>query len=67
MNKDGQLNENSTKQEIERRFINDSKVFDDLCIAFRGETWAERDKAFLDAIAGFGGKKEEDDGTEKRR
>ena len=44
MNKDGQLNETSTKQEIERRFNNARNVMDDLCRAFYGMTWAEHER-----------------------
>ena len=44
MNKDGQLNETSTKQEIERRFNNARNVMEDLCRAFYGMTWAEHER-----------------------
>lgn len=39
MTKDGQLNESSTKREIENRFANARRVMDDLCRAYYGMTW----------------------------
>ena len=36
MTKDGQLNESSTKREIENRFSNARRVMDDLCRAYYG-------------------------------
>lgn len=44
MNKDGLLNEASTKQEIESRFNNARRVMDDFCRAFYGMTWAEHER-----------------------
>ena len=41
MNKDGNLNERSTKKEIEDRFINARHVMDDLCRAYYSMTWDE--------------------------
>ena len=41
MAKDGQLNETSTKREIENRFTNARRVMDDLCRAYYGMTWDE--------------------------
>ena len=38
MTKDRQLNESSTKREIENRFINARRVMDDLCRAYYGMT-----------------------------
>ena len=44
MDKNGNLNESSTKKEIESRFNNARKVMDDLCVAFYGMTWAEHER-----------------------
>ena len=44
MTKDGQLNESSTKREIENRFSNASRVMDDLCRAYYGMTWDEHER-----------------------
>ena len=44
MTKDGQLNESSTKREIENRFINARRVMDDLCRAYYGMTWDEHER-----------------------
>lgn len=41
MNKDGQLDEKSTIEEVKRSFIRNKKVFDDLCIAYQNMTWEE--------------------------
>ena len=41
MTKDGQLNESSTKREIENRFNNARRVMEDLCRAYYGMTWDE--------------------------
>lgn len=44
MTKDGQLNESSTKREIENRFTNARRVMDDLCRAYYGMTWDEHER-----------------------
>ena len=44
MAKDGQLNETSTKREIENRFTNARRVVDDLCRAYYGMTWDEHER-----------------------
>lgn len=44
MAKDGQLNETSTKREIENRFTNARRVMDDLCRAYYGMTWDEHER-----------------------
>ncbi|MEY8361626.1 hypothetical protein [Flavonifractor plautii] len=44
MTKDGQLNETSTKREIENRFANARRVMDDLCRAYYGMTWDEHER-----------------------
>lgn len=44
MTKDGQLNESSTKREIEIRFSNVRRVMDDLCRAYYGMTWDEHER-----------------------
>ena len=38
------LNENSTKREIETRFVNARRVMDDLCRAYYGMTWDEHER-----------------------
>lgn len=44
MTKDEQLNESSTKREIENRFTNARRVMDDLCRAYYGMTWDEHER-----------------------
>ena len=44
MTKNGQLNESSTKREIENRFSNARRVMDDLCRAYYGMTWEEHER-----------------------
>ena len=44
MTKDGQLNESSTKREIENRVTSARRVMDDLCRAYYGMTWDEHER-----------------------
>lgn len=48
MTKDGQLNETSTKREIENRFTNARRVMDDLCRAYYGMTWDEHERLHVE-------------------
>lgn len=57
MTKDGQLNESSTKREIENCFTNARHVMDDLCRAYY-------DMTFDELIRLLGGRKENDEEKE---